>query len=50
MKKDILLQECCKAVIKRKYQNLAKLFINAEWVDVTTNPIDLENTLRACLD
>ena len=37
------------AVIKRKYQNLAKLFINAEWVDVTTNPIDLENTLRACL-
>ena len=44
------LARMLQAVIKRKYQNLAKLFINAEWVDVTTNPIDLENTLRACLE
>ncbi len=38
------------AVIKEQYHSLAKLFINAGWVDKDSNISDLENTLRACCE
>ena len=38
------------AVIKEQYHSLAKLFINAGWVDKNSNINDLENTLRACCE
>ena len=38
------------AVIKEQYHSLAKLFINAGWVDKNSNISDLENTLRACCE
>ena len=44
------LARMLQAVIKEQYHSLAKLFINAGWVDKNSNIGDLENTLRACCE
>ena len=44
------LARMLQAVIKEQYHSLAKLFINAGWVDKNSNISDLENTLRACCE
>ncbi len=44
------LARMLQAVIKEQYHSLAKLFINAGWVDKNSNINDLENTLRACCE
>ena len=44
------LARMLQAVIKEQYHSLAKLFINAGWVDKDSNISDLENTLRACCE
>ena len=44
------LARMLQAVIKEQCHSLAKLFINAGWVDKNSNISDLENTLRACCE
>ena len=43
-----MLARMFQALLKQNYRSLAELFIGSKWVNPDTNPIDLENTLRAC--
>jgi ubiquinone biosynthesis protein len=45
-----ILARMLQSVLKQNYKALAQLFINSEWVDPSSNAIDLENTLRACCE
>ena len=44
------LARMLQAVLKQNYKSLAQLFISSGWVNVETNEIELENTLRACCE
>ncbi len=44
------LARMLQAVLKQNYKSLARLFINSHWVEPETNPLELENTLRACCE
>ncbi len=45
-----ILARMLQAVIKQNYKSLAQLFISSEWVNPSSNVIELENTLRACCE
>ena len=45
-----ILARMLQSVLKQNYKTLANLFISSGWVDVNTNNIELENTLRACCE
>jgi len=45
-----ILARMLQSVLKQNYKTLANLFITSGWVDVNTNNIELENTLRACCE
>ena len=45
-----ILARMLQAVLKQNYKSLSQLFISSGWVDISSNPIDLENTLRACCE
>ena len=44
------LARMLQAVLKQNYKSLSQLFISSGWVNVETNEIELENTLRACCE
>tara|TARA_B100000965_G_scaffold19103_1_gene14289 strand:+ start:3058 stop:4500 length:1443 start_codon:yes stop_codon:yes gene_type:complete len=44
------LARMLQAVLRQNYKSLSQLFISSGWVNVETNEIELENTLRACCE